>query len=137
MSDRQSKRAASQSPQSSEKRDMKRSYKQAENILSDEDHKKYDNEVNGLADQMGLRSLENSVQKANLLSWIISSCPPHASMNNFYTNFTECRKVLGSHTFVDNMLQHAFDDGSYKDLRNLGGSLYRCVSIQAHHQPPY
>jgi hypothetical protein len=32
-------------------------------------------------------------------------------------------KLLEAHPYLDDMLQDAFKSGSYKDFRNLGGSL--------------
>ena len=40
-------------------------------------------------------------------------------MNNNFESVAQCETVLGSHAFIDNMLQRAFEDRSYKDLRNL------------------
>ena len=74
MSDMYSKRPASQSPQSSEKRDAKRpTGLQANDLLSDAEHQQCDKQVKDYFEGIGLTiSLKNPAQKALLLSSVVT-----------------------------------------------------------------
>ena len=124
MSDIHSKRAASRSPHPSEKRDPKRpDYKQFNNLLSDAEHRQYDEQANFMVEVVG--SVDNTTTKAlaGLLSCIVAYCPPHASMNPIYKEPKKCTELLEAHPYLVNMLQHAVKIGSYKEFRNLGVSI--------------
>jgi hypothetical protein len=134
MSDMYSKRPASQSPQSSEKRDTKRpTGLQANDLLSDAEHQQCDKQVKDYFEGIGLTiSLKNPAQKALLLSSVVASCPSHALMNPTYKIAGECARLLAAHPYLDNLLQHGFESGSYNDLRNLSGSLQYYLFILVH-----